>query len=256
MTIDRNSLNKASERDFPWIRIRINGTPVGAHRLACATCGFQGDVLDNNVKPLPSSVIEKKFRQKGWEVGKNEKHDYCPNCVAKMVAARRAKRRQQGIMSTPPSATVTTLPIASAQPLQDIAMTNAPQPAPMTRDDKRIINIKLHEVYISETEGYATPWTDKTVAESLGVPVAWVAEVRDELYGPAQDNSEIRELLEKVRRVHHDAAAKLDAASTMIADAKAILAKIKPLENEIGEQRRLLESLNAATGRIEKQVAP
>lgn len=54
----------------------------------------------------------------------------------------------------------------------------AEAPPAMTRDDKRIINLKLHEVYINETIGYDADWTDHRVAESLGIPRALVSQVR------------------------------------------------------------------------------
>lgn len=53
---------------------------------------------------------------------------------------------------------------------------------PMDKADRRIVIAKLNEVYGDDM--YLEDWIDQKVAEDLGVPVEWVAEVRDENFGP------------------------------------------------------------------------
>lgn len=56
--------------------------PVGDNRtrykLDCCRCGVTTTVNTQNGGGLPSQIIEKKFVEKGWSVGHDNKHDLCP----------------------------------------------------------------------------------------------------------------------------------------------------------------------------------
>ena len=60
----------------------------------------------------------------------------------------------------------------------------AAPPRSPSRDEKRIIFKKIDEFYVGETVGYSGDWSDDRIAEDLNVPVAWVATIRDENFGP------------------------------------------------------------------------
>jgi hypothetical protein len=62
----------------------------------------------------------------------------------------------------------------------------ADKPREMTREDRQRIHAAIGEHYLDD--GYSPPWTDKLKAEELKVPVAWVAEIRDQFYGPEGSN--------------------------------------------------------------------
>ena len=100
----------------------------------------------------------------------------------------------------------------------------AEAPPAMTRDDKRIINLKLHEVYINETIGYDADWTDHRVAESLGIPRAWVSQVREELFGPAGEPPEIKALEADLATVTASVERIKEAAKINAAEVAALLA--------------------------------
>lgn len=72
----------------------------------------------------------------------------------------------------------------------------ADPPREMSRDDRRIIFAKIDEIYVGN--GYQAPWTDTAVAKDLGVPAAWVAKVRDEMFGPEGSNPEIDNFLKEL----------------------------------------------------------
>lgn len=243
---------KSSERFFEMFSIpNMQGR---VFRLVCSTpnCGTVQDIGNPKNHALPSQVVENKFRQKGWDVGKDKRHDKCPRCVEKETIERRMRRN--GVKPIAPALNAPTPPQEPSPPQQEKPMTT--EATAMTRDHKRIINIKLHEVYINENEGYRTPWSDKAVAEALGCPVAWVREIREELFGPAADNSEVREFLEKAKTVNANSTAILTDASAKLAEAKAILGAIKSIEATLGDLRRLLDTMNAAAMRIQKAVQP
>ena len=71
------------------------------------------------------------------------------------------------------------------------AAKKAEPPPQMKPEDRRIVAEKIGDVYVDT--GYIAPWTDDLVARDLGVPRAWVAEVRDFMFGPANENPELVE---------------------------------------------------------------
>lgn len=79
-------------------------------------------------------------------------------------------------------------------------------PRTMTRDDRRLVLVKLEEVYVSETVGYSAGWTDESVAKELACPRAWVATLREENFGPeiAQEDPRVAALAESVEALAGD----------------------------------------------------
>lgn len=225
------------KRDFEPISARIGGKNMTVRRIRCATpgCGFEGDIIDGTRNGLPSEVTERKFRQKGWEVGASEKHDYCPSCVEKIRLERRARRKKpQGeVMSD----TVDTAP------------------REMTREDRRIIFAKLSDVYLDEASGYQPPWTDKKVADDLGVPRAWVEQIRDENFGPASDNSAIREMLERVETSAKEAQSLLADAKKVRSDVADLVQRANLLSQKATDVGKDLSGLLILADRIKESVS-
>ena len=91
----------------------------------------------------------------------------------------------------------------------------ADPPETPTFEDKRTINRKLGEVYINEHTGYADGWSDKKVADTLGYPVAWVADIRERDYGPVRINEEAVLFAAKVQEMNDE----LFQISAQITDA-------------------------------------
>ena len=93
-------------------------------------------------------------------------------------------------------------------------------PRQMSREDRRIIFEKLNEVYVDEKSGYSSPWTDEKVSVDLGVPRAWVSNVREEMFGPVGSNSDIDGALKAAGLLiaeiqkHREAGEKLAGAAT------------------------------------------
>lgn len=77
----------------------------------------------------------------------------------------------------------------------------AQQPREPTREDNRRILSKLDESYDEKREMYKGDWSDKRVAETLDVPRAWVADIRERVYGPDRNEAqqaETKELREAI----------------------------------------------------------
>jgi hypothetical protein len=116
-----------------------------------------------------------KFEQRGWKIGKTASQHRCPKCFIAIKSAN--KRRGEEAMSNK------VVPMTStALSSQTVELPRGERP--MSRDERRLITEKMLEVYLNETVGYKEDWSDEKVSADMGVPRIWVAQVRDETFGP------------------------------------------------------------------------
>lgn len=183
-------------RTFPRTSIVHDGHVQSGYRIHCRVCQAEGKVVITNTKGLPPDVTAKKFKQLGWEVGKNDNRDICPKCVEK----------NRGVV-----------PIKKDLPMI------AEQPKPMSREDRRLIFGKIDDVYLDERRGYEDGWSDKRIADELGCPLAWVKAVRDENFGPEGLSEASREAVAQIKEL----SASVKRVEGIIADAQKQLSELK-----------------------------
>jgi hypothetical protein len=143
--------------------------------------------------------VAKKMQRLGWHAGKSKTAHRCARCFsgARFAAIRKSNENREGVaMAKTPD--VPTLQVVSGGA--------APPPAsrPMSREDRRVIFEKLNEVYVDDRAGYTKGWTDEKVATDLGVPRAWVKQIRDENFGDEITNEDIREQIAEATAVLKD----------------------------------------------------
>lgn len=160
-----------SMRVFPEETIRTDGSSVKVMKIACAHCGgacffpFQ-----TGFKRKPPIAAQQHFQNQGWVVGSGPRKDFCP------LHARPSQRKGTKAMVETP-----------------VAASQAEPPPAYSREDRRTIMYKLEEVYAKDA--YKAPWTDNAVAKDLGVPRAWVSEIRSANFGPEGSNPQLDEFL-------------------------------------------------------------
>ncbi|GJE54560.1 hypothetical protein [Methylobacterium thuringiense] len=184
-----------SQRHFAEVTVRDEGQVAQRYRLTCGSCGC-GEALGrmNFGSGIAQEQVPKKFEDKGWRVGKRHdgRDDLCPACLNREQEARRNKIHAV----TTKEADVNKASTASGRigeaktergswpdALKSSTHT-ADAPREMTREHRRLIFLKLEEVYLDERLGYSAGWTDERVAADLGIPRAWVSTIRDENFGP------------------------------------------------------------------------
>lgn len=130
--------------------------------------GGQSDWKKHLNLAKPSQVIE-KIQSEGWAIVKNKLR--CPKCEA---ARKSLKPKPE---EAPMKANITEL--RKPTPLQ-----------------KRQIVEMLMVCYDTEQGRYKLTDTDKTVADAIGggVMLGWVAEIREDMFGPAGGNDEMEKL--------------------------------------------------------------
>jgi hypothetical protein len=158
---------------FDPCQVEYGGKRAPGMRITCGRCGKSDSLHFNSLKlgVDPDKIIRRKFAERGWFVADRSYLHRCPGCsrVAKLVATS----------------------MKDMKPMANIVPMKADPPAQMTREDRRVIFEKLNDVYGDEKSGYTGKWTDKSVATDLGIPWAWVSQVREEMFGSLGANAEI-----------------------------------------------------------------
>lgn len=190
-------------------------------RVAVIACRNCAKVENLSIKTayglLPPVAIEKKFIQRGWEIGSNDNWDFCPDCVQ----SREARPALKVVPKEEPEIIEET---EAVKPKPELVV-NADAPRIMQRDDRRIIFEKLNSVYLDEKRGYDPEWSDHKVATDLGVPRAWVEQVREEMFGPINTNADIEAFRKGVEelRVFKDGLKSVEAVRKQIEEIRAIV---------------------------------
>ena len=159
--------------------------------VICSECQAFENVPMKGTRPMPPEPLIKNFQRKGWVMGVTRAHDICPACLKEAAAAKRreAGKRNRFTPDQPsemPTAQIITLSAPKEQPaMRPVDMTAATQmPRQPQREDKRLIILEIENHYLGPDKGYSPGTTDETVAKSLNVPVKWVADLREEFFGP------------------------------------------------------------------------
>lgn len=144
-----------------------------------------------------------KLRRKGWALVRNKLH--CPECEAKRKSTEEPEMAEVTMKST-----------SVITPLR--------QP---TIEQRRQIVEMLVIAYDGAAQRYKGKDTDKTVAEALGggVMPGWVAEIREQNFGPAGGNEEIEAIRAEIATLEKYTAEKLASISKRI---DAVCAAIGP----------------------------
>jgi hypothetical protein len=183
---------------FEAARLIHEGRTLRALAIRCGRCRKTESTKVNAFSVgagLPSveqenRIATRRFEQKGWIVGTTASRHRCPEC--------QPKHEETLMRATPASLKDSKEHLnGGASPLAVEAAVTTPPPKPMGFEDRRIIFEKLNEIYINEKVGYADDWTDKKVAEHLGVPQAWVAQIRADNFGPHGSNKTIDDTVAK-----------------------------------------------------------
>ena len=276
--------------DFELLDAEPNGDGTQGRirtRIHCSAC--ENDcVLTAGNGGLSIEWAQRRFKNKGWSLGKSRDLDLCPGCAkgvggAKGARARHALERGVGALMSGTSpraaaamvghhntdplslgqlqAVINTLDFdklnAKATPTEKKEMTNivamvVEEPKKMGRDERRLVFEKLNEHYVSEATGYANGWSDKRIAEELGCPRKWVEDVRDEMFGPVKINNEAEHFVEQVAKLDQkifEAKAQMAAAEKTFAD---IGAAMKTAEGAHRVMLHEFDTLKALAKRLEK----
>jgi hypothetical protein len=229
----------AVRRQFNLTGLVVDGRTRAGYRVACHKCGHKDELVNTKPTGLPPEIIKQKFEQRGWEIANSGDRDVCPTCIA---AAKKPSTAIAAKMAEAMEAKSNVVKI-------DVAKPAAEAPATMTREDRRIIFGKLNEVYLDEVRGYDNGWTDKRLADDLGVPQAWVRDLREENFGPEGLSEAARLSLEAAKKLSADLG-RIEGQLLHLDDMRARLAKdIEDLKDKLAPVARDVREIHKATVR-------
>ena len=227
-------------RTFTAERIERQGAALLAYRVTCSGCdAVSYFALKRGGVPRPPPSIIVHFEKEGWFVGASPRKDACPLCRRRASPPRDARKE----ISMPEPRTINL--VAHAAP-------RAEEPRVPNLDEKRLINMKLAEVYADG--GYVTPWTDQRVADDLGVPRAWVTEIREGFYGPEGSNPLFDKYLVEcaaIARLQAEITEDRKAAGEMARRATEAAAKVRTRCDELDGKIRDVQALGK---RVEREL--
>lgn len=191
---------------------KVGSVPMA--KACCDFCDVAEDMPCSYEKGAPNEgQLRTRLQSLGWSYIKNKMR--CPSCEAERKV----------------------VPIKSFTELEAPMEVREP-----TKAERREIMMMLSEVYDTDQERYRQGDTDDSVAEVLGVMPGWVAEIREDLFGPDGGNQDIEDLEAQLATFRAEATKLLDEAT------RANQAVVKSLEQAKDFARDL--------AKIKKAVGP
>lgn len=203
-----------------------SGTSVA--ECTCDRCGAQAEIPSRFAEPrksenLPGGKTNWRVRSEGEVIAKLRKKGWsyatrsgliCPACVLSVAALEVAAELKK------PKPKLRTEPMAQAP-------TPTETPAPLrqpSREQRRQIMELLTTCYDTQKERYSGTDTDQTIADCIGggVLFGWVAQVREEFFGPDGGNDELESILA-------DIAAQIDREQARTASLKTLMEQAAPI---------------------------
>lgn len=161
---------RAARKFEPEI-VRAGGVPSRvSFSLQCSSC--QNPDTISGTSKLPDDVVEKKFKQRGWLLGRSRAHDICPACIRLSQKNRLADKFKVTENGEAVPDTVAFVEAAGARRAENTANTSA----------------ILQKYFGPKTASNKTPPGDDANSEAPGMAAA-----------PGPDLSQINEQLDHIR---------------------------------------------------------
>lgn len=184
------------QREFERTYATYGGKSTRHFVIRCGACKRREEFPVNAMRcniaddSREQRMAENKFKRAGWEVSnRRPADDRCPDC----------RKHKENPMANTHAQQTNSKPNGADHDPDPVYVPPPPEAHFPNYDQKGYINIALQQHYESPVAGYKSGWTDSRVAADLGYPVEWVAEIRENMFGPVADNPEIRAVVDEAR---------------------------------------------------------
>lgn len=272
--------------------------------VTCDQCGYQDAIpagverarsVTSAEREVLTGQVMRKLTARGWTAIKGVLR--CPSCEAARkvkgnsneggTVRREILRRSEAspVEAVPAEAEPTTaiaaaliaakrpklsLNLGAAAPVSDAV--EIPQaPSEPNGRQKRLIILALEDAYDDTAKNYRKGRSDQTVAAECGDGISpeWVAQIRDEMFGPAGpqiDAASLHKALAEIQRGQADAKAEMqrqsDALTGLTTDILAAKVGLQALQDRLArygthrrEAAKAFESLELRVSEIARQIA-
>lgn len=260
------------ERTFCRTVIGEGQTKTPAYKITCSQCSKVDKIgIGKNSGSLPSDLITKKFKQRGWGVGNKGKDDICHDCFqTRTIKKLNHIMRNPGNSAQEVERNLDTLdqileqvqevrPTIEAKIEMEIekekAMNFDPKlPPQMTKEDRRIIFGEIDSHYLDETRGYEMDYNDGRIAKSLDVPLAWVRTIREDNFGPERGEV-VNEEIEKIQKAIDNSAKTIKKMTDLMAEMDVKINTFTTIRgNLLKEVSAITSAIDAAKAKIEATI--
>lgn len=195
-----------------------DGQQRSGYKITCCRCGKEDEIVaSGHTGSLPQSVINKKFQQKGWKTGRKP---IGPCCSVQRPARFPTPQNSEDVMKK----------TIDADPVQPLAIE---APRQMTPADKRKVFRAIDDQWDEKHGRYIGAASDQHVASTLGVPRAWVVEVREENFGKTQRNEDLDKALGELKNVKGEITRALDKVLEFATTLEALEKKVELLQARV-----------------------
>lgn len=198
----------------PSVENRADKSERGRMKQQVASC--QHEDCDREVKFVVMEGKPKTFKQfkaaaqtKGWTFDHSAGMFFCPD------------HKPAKIEEDPMAKTDETLPKAGTAPRE------------MSLAERRLIFREIDDSYEDSNSRYVSGITDKTIADKLKVPWAWVAQIREDNFGPAGPDPKLKELINRLEETEKKALKALNDSLSAAEKAEAVAAEAKAIRDEV-----------------------
>lgn len=234
-----------AERHHDFTTVERGGKTFSAATIRCSVegCGEHDELVNTNQRRLSPDQCTLKWKRKGWLVGRNAGRDLCPDHNKKQkgnaMGQRELPERTREVHDThsvDKGGVVTMMPserMRAAPGLESESIA----PRVMDREEKRILFGELDAAYQDAEHGYKAGHSDKSVADALGVPIVWVRQLREEMFGPAEGDKTIKELaalLERQIALETSTNEAKDLLASLLKEAQSISIRLTDLKAKKG----------------------
>lgn len=196
-------------------------------RAFCSSCGARTEVRVGGGSANYEHAA-KKMRSAGWDIDISHQRVRCPSCNSP-----KRQKPEGGQVVTPKIPTSPTKSIAST-PAPGLA-SEAITARTLSPDQRARIRREL-DAHFDDTRGcYLDGMSDKKIGESLGIPWAFVRDLREAAYGKITSDGVLDDLKQEADKVRADLKSAFEAALTE-ADTK-LSAIMRSIDERLGQLR-------------------
>ena len=210
---------------------------------ALHVAGLGGSAKNRKLILREPGMVNRALVDRGWSVTRRTLS--CPQC-------KQAKKISQPIKEFSAMAgNIHTI----AQP--GLISTGSDLRTP-SREQKRQIVDMLTAVYDTKASRYTGAETDLTVAEAIGggILFGWVAQIREDLFGPAGGNAEMEALRDDLLLMVDTYGTQLARVNEQIAEASRVLDVLRVDRGELAKVVERVAAMATKLERICKSVGP
>jgi len=212
------------KRGARFVRVTTPGPPKRrAWRIKC-DCGRSDDVVDCDSRGESEAEVARRFELRGWKVGRSSHHT-CPTCLTPRPPKVRSILNE---VATRPAVEPSIAPPQASE-----AMMSAAPPPAASREDNRRIHDAIDAAWNVNGDCYSGSASDKSLGETLKVPRAWVAAVREQFFGP-DENDATRELVANGAAFEQRVRALEAKGMDLAAEAEALRGEFTRMQKRLG----------------------